>query len=208
MCRLSFTLAALLMAHIAVADRVVVFNPQDIWPEPVCMETDFGPMPLGYYIITQDDVEIEFQIDEELENMHDAYYFRGKMNIYSNDCGIKKVSFCCLPTYPEASFTLLYESNYNYTQSTVTGDVNTMVFEFFDTFQEYVGLEGNADISAIAVNLDDDGSTSILEEVDTRAVEQVRYFNVEGQEMMQPRGLTIKLTTYADGTTSVEKCVK
>ena len=60
------------MAFTAVADRVVVFNPADFWPVPVTMETGLGPMPLGYYTITLDDVEEEFEIDEEMENEHDA----------------------------------------------------------------------------------------------------------------------------------------
>ena len=36
----------------------------------------------------------------------------------------------------------------------------------------------------------------------------VRYFNVPGQEMAQPSGLTIQVTTYTDGTTSALKVVK
>ena len=36
----------------------------------------------------------------------------------------------------------------------------------------------------------------------------VRYFNVAGQEMAQPNGLTIQVTTYTDGTTSAVKVVK
>ena len=35
-----------------------------------------------------------------------------------------------------------------------------------------------------------------------------RYFNVAGQEIAQPEGLTIKVTTYTDGTTSTVKVVK
>jgi hypothetical protein len=33
----------------------------------------------------------------------------------------------------------------------------------------------------------------------------VRYFNMAGQEMAQPSGLTIQVTTYSDGTTSAAK---
>jgi len=41
-----------------------------------------------------------------------------------------------------------------------------------------------------------------------KAVASVRYFNVAGQEMAQPAGLTIKVTTFTDGTTSAVKVMK
>ena len=41
-----------------------------------------------------------------------------------------------------------------------------------------------------------------------KQVANVRYFNVAGQEMAQPNGLTIQVTTYTDGTTSAVKVVK
>lgn len=36
----------------------------------------------------------------------------------------------------------------------------------------------------------------------------VRYFNLAGQEMAQPNGMTIQVTTYTDGTTSATKVIK
>ena len=113
MCRFQLTVLALLVALTAVADRVVVFNAETDWPVSFDIETSgFGPMPTGYYIISKDDVEVEFQMDDEMENEHDAYYYRGKMNIYAVNHGIKLVSFSCRPTPPDASFTLLYQHNY------------------------------------------------------------------------------------------------
>jgi hypothetical protein len=41
-----------------------------------------------------------------------------------------------------------------------------------------------------------------------KTVANVRYFNVAGQEMAQPEGMTIAVTTYTDGTTSAVKVVK
>ena len=38
-----------------------------------------------------------------------------------------------------------------------------------------------------------------------KTVAGVRYFNMAGQEMTQPNGLTIQVTTYSDGTTSAAK---
>ena len=39
-------------------------------------------------------------------------------------------------------------------------------------------------------------------------VANVRYFNAAGQELAQPEGLTIMVTTYTDGTTSAVKVIK
>ncbi len=41
-----------------------------------------------------------------------------------------------------------------------------------------------------------------------KTVANVRYFNVAGQEMAQPEGMTIQVTTYTDGTKSAVKVVK
>ena len=41
-----------------------------------------------------------------------------------------------------------------------------------------------------------------------KTVAGVRYFNMAGQEMAQPAGLTIQVTTYTDGTTSAVKVMK
>ena len=205
-------LVALLLAHTAMADRIVIFNSTEDWPESVDMETSFGPMPTGYYNITKDGVEVEFQMNDEMENEYDAYYYQGKMNIYSISHGIKMVSFSYPRSFTEASFTLLYDSNYNYVQNTIPcgGAVEglTTVFEFFDTYREYVGLVGRADLWTITVTVDDGGLTGVPEAVAPRTVASVRYFNMAGQELRQPRGLVIELTTYTDCSTSVEKCVK
>lgn len=41
-----------------------------------------------------------------------------------------------------------------------------------------------------------------------KTVAGVRYFNMAGQEMAQPSGMTIQVTTYSDGTTSAAKVIK
>ena len=41
-----------------------------------------------------------------------------------------------------------------------------------------------------------------------KTVANVRFYNVAGQEVAQPSGMTIKVTTYTDGTTSAVKVVK
>lgn len=42
----------------------------------------------------------------------------------------------------------------------------------------------------------------------SKTVASVRYYNMAGQEVAQPQGLAIKVTTYSDGTTSSAKVVK
>ena len=41
-----------------------------------------------------------------------------------------------------------------------------------------------------------------------KTVTGVRYYNAAGQQMAQPSGLTIQVTTYSDGTTATIKVVK
>ncbi|MDY6300283.1 MAG: hypothetical protein SPL96_00095 [Bacteroidales bacterium] len=41
-----------------------------------------------------------------------------------------------------------------------------------------------------------------------KSVASVRYYNVAGQEMAQPSGMTIQITTYTDGTKSAVKVIK
>ena len=50
--------------------------------------------------------------------------------------------------------------------------------------------------------------TGLDEITGEKAVAGVRYFNAMGQEMAQPSGMTIVVTTYTDGTTSAVKVVK
>ena len=53
-----------------------------------------------------------------------------------------------------------------------------------------------------------DPNTAVNEVNAGKTVANVRYFNVAGQEMAQPEGMTIQVTTYTDGTTSAVKVVK
>ena len=50
--------------------------------------------------------------------------------------------------------------------------------------------------------------TGISEMNADKAVANVRYFNMAGQEMQQANGMTIVVTTYTDGSTSTAKVVK
>ena len=50
--------------------------------------------------------------------------------------------------------------------------------------------------------------TAVNESITDKTVKAVRYYNVAGQEMTQPSGLTIQVTTYSDGTTSTAKVIR
>lgn len=60
--------------------------------------------------------------------------------------------------------------------------------------------------SVFLVSLDPD--TGLDEMAAGKQVASVRYYNMTGQQMQQPDGLTIVVTTYTDGSTSSVKVVK
>jgi hypothetical protein len=72
--------------------------------------------------------------------------------------------------------------------------------------QVYYTVDGVTNASNIAWLYPTD--TKVNELNAGKTVANVRYFNVAGQEMAQPQGMTIQVTTYTDGTTSAVKVVK
>ena len=52
------------------------------------------------------------------------------------------------------------------------------------------------------------GPVSVDELANGKTIANVRYFNMAGQEMQSVNGMTIKVTTYTDGTTSAVKVMK
>jgi len=50
--------------------------------------------------------------------------------------------------------------------------------------------------------------TAVDEVNAAKAVTGVRYYNMAGQQMTQPSGMTIKVTTYRDGTSTADKLMK
>ena len=50
--------------------------------------------------------------------------------------------------------------------------------------------------------------TGTAEALTDKTVETVHYFNAMGQQVTEPQGVTIELTTYSDGTTAHRKVVK
>ena len=51
-------------------------------------------------------------------------------------------------------------------------------------------------------------STGVDELNAGKQIANVRYFNMAGQEMAQPSGMTIQVTTFTDGTTTATKLIK
>lgn len=66
------------------------------------------------------------------------------------------------------------------------------------------GEKYSSDITVCHIDM----PTGTTELPDMKPVSSVRYFNVMGQEIPAPEGLTIKVTTYTDGTTSATKLIK
>ena len=67
------------------------------------------------------------------------------------------------------------------------------------------GIDNATDIVYWYLN----GNPSAIDEVnDCKSVASVRYYNLAGQEMAQPEGITIQVTTYTDGSTRTAKVVK
>lgn len=70
-------------------------------------------------------------------------------------------------------------------------------------FYEVDGVKNASEIAWLY-----DLPSSVKEMNADKTVASVRYYNVAGQEMAQPSGMTIQVTTYTDGTTSAVKVVK
>ena len=100
--------------------------------------------------------------------------------------------------------------------ATVLGTaMDNMLFEGEGFYTLPVGYNYNI---GVAIDPFDDGCyyvyaaqanfTNVNELSADKTVVGVRYYNVMGQEMAQPQGMTIQVTTYTDGTTSSVKVVK
>ena len=91
-----------------------------------------------------------------------------------------------------------YESN---------ADGYTPFFTWRIGMQLYYTVDGVRNSSDI-VYLEVYPGSDVNEVNAAKEVSSVRYYNMAGQEMAQPSGLTIQLTTYSDGTTAASKVIK
>ncbi len=85
---------------------------------------------------------------------------------------------------------------------------NGQLFDYRVGIQAHYTIDGVKNSSDI-VYLDVYPMPSEASEVVTgKQIANVRYFNLAGQEMAQPSGMTIQVTTYTDGTTAAAKVIK
>lgn len=73
--------------------------------------------------------------------------------------------------------------------------------------QVYYTINGERNASDI-VYLEVFPDTGVDELNATKQIANVRFYNMAGQEMAQPSGMTIKVTTYTDGTRTAAKIIK
>ena len=81
---------------------------------------------------------------------------------------------------------------------------NPLFYDRIGIQVHYTTLEGVFSSNIVYI----DKHTAVNELNAGKTVANVRYFNIAGQEMAQPQGMTIQVTTYTDGTTSTAKVVK
>ena len=74
--------------------------------------------------------------------------------------------------------------------------------------QVYYTVDGVRNASDIVYLVVFPKPTSVNQVNEDKAVAGVRYYNLAGQEVAQPNGITIQVTTYTDGTTSTTKVVR
>ena len=74
--------------------------------------------------------------------------------------------------------------------------------------EAYAIANGKLPSDIVNIDFNIGPSTGLDEMMSGKAVAGVRYFNMAGQEMAQPEGMTIVVTTYTDGTTSAVKVIK
>lgn len=104
--------------------------------------------------------------------------------------------------------------SYNFSPQTVffyrtNADGYEPFFNWRIGIQVYYTAEGVRNASDIVyLEVFPNPQSSVDELNAAKTVANVRYFNLAGQEVAQPDGLTIQVTTYDDGTTSAVKVMK
>ena len=76
------------------------------------------------------------------------------------------------------------------------------------TIEAYAQAPGKDPSKQISLSFQVGPTTGIDELIGGKAIANVRYFNMAGQEMQEANGMTIVVTTYTDGTTSAVKVMK
>ena len=76
------------------------------------------------------------------------------------------------------------------------------------SIEAYAVANGKLPSDVVSTDFALDSATGISEINGGKTVTTVRYYNAIGQQVQQPQGLTIQVTTYSDGTTSAVKVLK
>lgn len=97
-----------------------------------------------------------------------------------------------------------------FTDWTVYEDILSFTQEGWYYIEAYAVADGMlpSDPTACVFTVSFDPNSGLNEMATSKQVASVRYYNMTGQEMQQADGLTIVVTTFADGSTSAVKVVK
>jgi len=76
------------------------------------------------------------------------------------------------------------------------------------SIEAYAVATGKLPSDVVSTDFALDPATGVSELNAGKTVTAVRYFNAIGQQVQQPQGLTIQVTTYSDGTSSAVKVIK
>ena len=106
----------------------------------------------------------------------------------------------------------LWSNYWNFTPTQVcfygSNHSDEPIFEHRIGIQVYYTVGNVKNASDIVWLYNDHNQSSVSETVTGKTVKSVRHYNVAGQQVTQPQGLTIQVTTYTDGSTSVAKVIK
>ena len=156
-------------------------NPVDVDGNPL----DVEQAQLSYSVFTDNDQIFTFDREH-----------------YSNDFGNQDVTEV---PYGQYSYNFSPNSIFFYRTNAEGYD---RFFQWRIGLQVYYTVDGVRNESDIVYLEVFPKPTSINEMSQGKAVTGVRYYNMAGQEVAQPSGLAIQVTTYSDGSTSTVKVVK
>lgn len=152
------------------------------------VDVDGNPLDadcLTYSIFTDDDQLFTFDYDTYgLLNAFDTDMTEIPYGYSGEDFYLRRVYFYRTNTGDNPMFTWRIGIQLNYTVDGVTNKSDIVYLEVYD--------------KPSAVNELNAGKT----------VTGVNYYNLAGQQVAQPSGVTIQVTTYSDGTTSAAKVIK
>ena len=144
-----------------------------------------NPDCLTYSIFTDEDQLFTFDYDTYgVNNGFDTDMTEIPYGYSGYDFYLRRVYFYRTNTGDNPMFEWRIGIQLNYTVDGVTNKSDIVYLEVYD--------------KPSAVNELNEGKT----------VTGVRYYNMAGQQMAQPSGLTIQVTSYSDGTTSTAKVIK